>query len=677
MSTCVVTGTIFTTKTRESDIVAGGATIILTLTGTTWVVAAGSAFDNQRQNIINGLTSAQSEATGWNAEVKAKIAVGEVVRTGNTIVTITLAAQAAYDITACDVITVTVPSTAVDDAAAIVCTPVFTVVPQPWTYYVSPDGLDTNNGLSPDATTANVNKPLKTVGKTMNTGAPIRPGDTIYIAPGVTNETATVTPVATICSSAVPTSWLGDPNNVQGFKDSNGVRREPGVPRVTTRTAAEGDDGTHTTLVSTNLFTLSTNKPSGMTFRFLHLETGYGSGGAGTFSMELTTVKDILVEDCVLTGFFIVFANGAPTELRNWTFRRCIVFAPYSMFRISVTTAAASANADLTILVEECFVVGQLCGGTAMALGSDGGNLGGGLRFYDNTVITADSHGIVTTALRVSTTTPVRFGGCLFITGVNVAVNAGTSGQVVDDGYNRIMGAASTNCALHATSFLRPAWQLVMPHLHTWGLEMPRSDFLGWMDSAHANQKYSASGRTTSDFRGRTPRPWGAGSSIGCWQAQSVAKDTSSAVTGGGANSLKLTGAGEVSVYIPVDATAFTVSVTTVSTDYGGASYPQMIVMADPSLGVTSNTTVTAAADTIEKITTATITPTSKGIMEVRLISRSSDVTSLTYFDLLVTPAVSTVDMDYWKANRLLPALVSVPSGGSKSVLPAGLGAMG
>ena len=82
-----VTGTI-TASINENDINAGGKTIILTLTGDTWV-AAGATFDAQRQNIINGCVSAQSEATGWNA-VRPDIPVTAVARTSSTIVTITL-----------------------------------------------------------------------------------------------------------------------------------------------------------------------------------------------------------------------------------------------------------------------------------------------------------------------------------------------------------------------------------------------------------------------------------------------------------------------------------------------------------------------------------------------------------------------------------------------------------
>ena len=112
----------------EADIVAGAKTVILTLNGDTWV-AAGATFDAQRQNIINGLDSAQAEATGWDAVVKAGLAVGTVVRTSNTVVTVTLSAFATYDITARETITATIPSTALTAAAALVAAPTFDVFP--------------------------------------------------------------------------------------------------------------------------------------------------------------------------------------------------------------------------------------------------------------------------------------------------------------------------------------------------------------------------------------------------------------------------------------------------------------------------------------------------------------------------------------------------------------------
>lgn len=120
-----VSGTA-TTSATEADIVAGGKTIIITVTGDTWV-ASGGTFDAQRQNIINGIDSAQAEATGWDAVVKATQGVAGVVRTSDSIVTVTLDAQATYNITATETITVTVPSTALLLGASLVGSPTFQI----------------------------------------------------------------------------------------------------------------------------------------------------------------------------------------------------------------------------------------------------------------------------------------------------------------------------------------------------------------------------------------------------------------------------------------------------------------------------------------------------------------------------------------------------------------------
>ena len=121
-----VSGTI-TAAVTEADIVAGGKTLIITLTGDTWIAAGALSFDLQRDEIIAGVTSAQNEALGWNLVPKVLQSLGGVARTSDTVVTITWDAFATYDITAQETITVTVPATAVNGAQAIVATPTFTV----------------------------------------------------------------------------------------------------------------------------------------------------------------------------------------------------------------------------------------------------------------------------------------------------------------------------------------------------------------------------------------------------------------------------------------------------------------------------------------------------------------------------------------------------------------------
>lgn len=127
--TAALTGTV-TASITETDIVNGGKTIILTLTGDTWVAAGtgpiGSTADTQA--IIDGIDSAQAEAAGWDAVVKVGIDQADVVRTSNTVCTITLDAEATYDITAQETIESIIPAAVlVTSSSPITATPTFTV----------------------------------------------------------------------------------------------------------------------------------------------------------------------------------------------------------------------------------------------------------------------------------------------------------------------------------------------------------------------------------------------------------------------------------------------------------------------------------------------------------------------------------------------------------------------
>jgi hypothetical protein len=111
-----VTGTILD-FIYEEDIVAGGKTIILTLTDETWA-AAGSAFNNARAAIIFSITGSGTELFGWN-NVRATIPVTDVVRTSDTVVTITLSAIPTYSISANETLTFKAPASALAGSAQL------------------------------------------------------------------------------------------------------------------------------------------------------------------------------------------------------------------------------------------------------------------------------------------------------------------------------------------------------------------------------------------------------------------------------------------------------------------------------------------------------------------------------------------------------------------------------
>ena len=111
----------------EVSIVAGGKTILITLDTETYI-AAGAAFDAQRQALIDKFVSDKSEPFGWNA-VRSGIPVTAVVRTGDRLVTITITGLSTYDITALESITGGVQSAILRSGGDLVATPLIDIQP--------------------------------------------------------------------------------------------------------------------------------------------------------------------------------------------------------------------------------------------------------------------------------------------------------------------------------------------------------------------------------------------------------------------------------------------------------------------------------------------------------------------------------------------------------------------
>lgn len=158
-SSCTLGGTI--TTADEDDIIAGGRTITLTLNADGWDSTLGA--DNAITTaLIDGTTSAQSEAAGWNAVVKAALTYEHVTRTSDFIATIELPACPGYAVTANETVTVTVPTSAVlYTTAAIVASPTATVTNVAETVTLSgtctssaTEGLVTAGGLTTILTVA-------------------------------------------------------------------------------------------------------------------------------------------------------------------------------------------------------------------------------------------------------------------------------------------------------------------------------------------------------------------------------------------------------------------------------------------------------------------------------------------------------------------------------------------
>jgi hypothetical protein len=113
----------------EAAVVTGGKTLIFTLTGDTWVPDDGT-FAAARQDLIDAVTADGAETHGWNNEVTANQGVSGLVRTSDTIATLTLDAEAAYDITLPETVgPIVVPASLLVGGAPLTAPETFDVTP--------------------------------------------------------------------------------------------------------------------------------------------------------------------------------------------------------------------------------------------------------------------------------------------------------------------------------------------------------------------------------------------------------------------------------------------------------------------------------------------------------------------------------------------------------------------
>lgn len=123
----------------------------------------------------------------------------------------------------------------------------------------------------------------------------------------------------------------------------------------------------------------------------------------------------------------------------------------------------------------------------------------------------------------------------------------------------------------------------------------------------------------------------------GCFERHDTA-EKETGTTDAGSVGLVLTGWADHAIYIPVDATGTTISIRArYDATHAATNKPQAILDANGEIGVTAETkTMTSAADTWETLTFAAQTPTAKGWVTVRLVSRSDGATGKAFFDTLV-----------------------------------------
>ena len=119
------------TTAGESDIASGSTQLIITLSTGTWVT--GASFDAIRQELVDGIVDNENYPLGWRQTIQPEFNISNVVRTSDTVVTITIPATAIYDIPADETLTVTLPEDAFQEVVdgGTVATPGITITYNP------------------------------------------------------------------------------------------------------------------------------------------------------------------------------------------------------------------------------------------------------------------------------------------------------------------------------------------------------------------------------------------------------------------------------------------------------------------------------------------------------------------------------------------------------------------
>jgi len=117
-TTAAITGTA--TTATESDIRAGGKTIIITLTDDTFVTGTTSE---------DAVAAGISGSSSWNSEVRDNTDNTDIVlSSGDTIATVTLPAASGYEITEDDTITAIIPAASLTtSSSAVTASPTFDI----------------------------------------------------------------------------------------------------------------------------------------------------------------------------------------------------------------------------------------------------------------------------------------------------------------------------------------------------------------------------------------------------------------------------------------------------------------------------------------------------------------------------------------------------------------------
>jgi hypothetical protein len=466
-------------------------------------------------------------------------------------------------------------------------------------YYVRKTGSDSNGGTSPADAWLTVTKALTTI-----SGG----GHNVYVGAGTYRET--VTPNFTATSNI---NIIGDVTG-QYTGDSGRVI----ITGFTT------DDKTAPSATAT--LTLTSRRY--LTWKnFLIV-------GSQTAAL-LATIRDCTFQDCCflpgnhVNNVAIVNLTGTVDVDAAVLFERCVFFNPVASTVVNTLPTSTTADYNAGISYKNCLFLGA-----QLNVGGSGANSfkGGGVAAWNCTFFGALP--VSVPGSTISTSIPCTIYNSVVLAS-STALSAGTSGQLIED-YNVLHApTARTNVTAGSNSISSRNYALMFS-LCDWLWKMQPRPFLMPMDGSPFLAFGAQASGPTEDILGASRPSGGASTSyaVGAFERGKIAtRETSTVYTGGG-SAYKLTGPGYHDFTLGVDAASTTVSVRArYDTNHGTTNKPQIAVLNGGGCGVSDATaTMTDAADTWEELQ-LNFTPTSKGVVTIRLISRSAAGDGIALFD--------------------------------------------
>lgn len=348
------------------------------------------------------------------------------------------------------------------------------------TYYVRPDGNNSNAGTGPDA-----NQAWQTLARIVQAGTAFTSGDTVYIAPGTYRQSITTT--ATYTS---PTYFTGDPTASQ----FTGVT--PGMVRITNR------------LINDNSAATSRDLWTGTTFDYINISNIYfdhSSTKAGIYysgSGNNSSIKNCIFFGNSETGSGV---GGPPIYLisvKNVLIENCIINRAYVAMYVSTTT-----DTNTNVVIRNCFINNTGSYGIWTNNGIGGGVIVSNTIFV-GTIASAVFFQGVGNATSKSYVTNSIFHICAG------SVQGVSATNIVEDYNRRINSGGNTTVPTGTNTVTDGATQYDFGHTSLFGLavQKPFSSIVGSVNVGTGLSTYAS----TTDLYGQT---WSAGASspdIGC-----------------------------------------------------------------------------------------------------------------------------------------------------------------